>query len=217
MTKLPAFRPPGVIRTNWCYDLGKYVSDYCHDIINVDHSTAVEVPGLRWERGSAAEEDVDALNLEIEALSELAEQVEDLSDAISDMTSEIELLDESMTSVEIPAAALTDRSQIVLSMVLLTRARLWIEEDNLGLAAEDISAAKDVLEAIDAQSEDMAETLEDILDRLDNALDDVRRYPQVAASELEIAWKLLTELASTPAVTAELEPTPTPTEEAQSD
>lgn len=167
---------------------------------------------------SAAEEDVEALNVEIEALSELAAQVEDLSDAISEMTSDIEVLDESLASVEIPAAALTDRSQIVLSMILLTRARLWIEEDNLGLAAEDINAAIDVLEAIDSQSEDTVATLEDILDRLDNALDDLRRYPQVAANELEIAWKLLTEIAATPAIaTVELEPTPTPTEEAQSE
>jgi chromosome segregation ATPase len=166
---------------------------------------------------SSAEDDVEALTTQIEALTELADQVNDLSDALSEMTGEIDLLDESVTSIELPASALADRSQIVLSMILLTRARLWIEEDNLGLAAEDIDAAIDVLEAIEGQTDAMVETLDEILDRLDSALDDVRRVPQIAANELEIAWKLLTELAASQPETPDLEPTPTPTAEAQSE
>lgn len=159
----------------------------------------------------AAQDDVETLTGQVEALSELSDQVDVLSEAITSMTGELDLLDESVTSVAVPASALEERSQIVLSMIVLTRARLWMEEDNLGLAAEDIAAARDILEAIGGQSESMDETLEEVLDRLDNALEDVRRYPRVAANELEIAWKLLIDLVGQPAVPAEVVYTPTPT------
>jgi chromosome segregation ATPase len=160
---------------------------------------------------NAAEDDVEALTIQMDALSEMAEEVEGLTEALSAMTDEIDLLDQSVTSVALPASTLADRSQIVLSMILLTRARLWMEEDNLGLAAEDISAARDTLEAIDGQSEAMTETLQDVLDRLENALDDVRRYPNLAASELDTAWELLIDLAGPLSIPAVIEPTPSPT------
>jgi uncharacterized coiled-coil protein SlyX len=181
---------------------------------------AETIAGLQADLG-AAQDDVEALTTQVEVLSGLADQVDELSEAIADMTGELDLLDESVTSVAIPASALEERSQIVLSMIVLTRARLWMEEDNLGLAAEDITAAMDILEAVVGQSESMDETLEDVLDRLDNALEDVRRYPRVAANELEIAWKLLIELVGQPAVSAEalITPTatPTPTEDSPSE
>lgn len=168
---------------------------------------------------SAAEDDVEALTIQLDSLSVLAEEVEDLTDALSAMSDEFEMLDESVTSLSIPASALEDRSQIVLSMILLTRARLWMEEDNLGLAAEDIAAALDILEALEGQTDAMDESLQDILPRLENALDDVRRYPRVAANELEIAWKLLIDLAGPQSILVETEPapSPTPTEESPSD
>jgi chromosome segregation ATPase len=157
----------------------------------------------------AAQDDVEALTGQVETLSELADQVDELSETITSMTGELDLLDQSVTSVAVPASALEERSQIVLSMIVLTRARLWMEEDNLGLAAEDITAASDILEAVSGQSEGMDETLGEVLDRLDNALEDVRRYPRVAANELEIAWKLLIDLVGQPAVLMEAQPTPT--------
>jgi uncharacterized coiled-coil protein SlyX len=185
---------------------------------------AETIAGLQADLG-VAQNHVEELTTQVESLTELADQVDDLSEAVTAMAGELDLLDESVTSVAIPASALEERSQIVLSMIVLTRARLWMEEDNLGLAAEDITAAMDILQAIGGQSESLDETLVEVMDRLDNALDDVRRYPRVAANELEIAWKLLIELVGQPAVPAEAvltptptsTPTPTPTEEPPSD
>lgn len=170
---------------------------------------------------AGAQADVEGLTTQVESLSELADQVGDLSQAVVTMTADLALMNETVTSVAVPASALEERSQIVLSMIVLTRARLWIEEDNLGLAAGDITAAMDILEAVDGQSESTNETLQEVLDRLGSALDDVRRYPQVASNELEIAWNLLIDIVGQPAVPAEalptITPTPTPTESSPSE
>jgi hypothetical protein len=71
---------------------------------------------------------------------------------------------------------------------------LWLAEDNLGLAAEEIIAARDILTFIpESDSVEEDALMDQIIDRLSLALADVRTIPIVAADELEIAWKLMLE------------------------
>jgi predicted alternative tryptophan synthase beta-subunit len=78
-------------------------------------------------------------------------------------------------------------------MTMITKARLWLIQDNLGQAAEEISAVRELLANSVVDMNVVDEELVQIIERLDLALVDVRTSPIVAADELEIAWKLLVE------------------------
>ena len=83
---------------------------------------------------------------------------------------------------------------MIQAMTLLCKAHLWLAEDNLGLAAEEIMAARDILTFIpESDSVEEDALIDQIIDRLSLALADVRTIPIVAADELEIAWKLMLE------------------------
>jgi diketogulonate reductase-like aldo/keto reductase len=82
-------------------------------------------------------------------------------------------------------------------MTLLSRAQFWLSEDNLGQASEDVTSARAM---IFAQAEkwreeteygDRVTVLDEIVSRLDIALEDIRTQPSIAEDEIEIAWKLL--------------------------
>jgi hypothetical protein len=97
---------------------------------------------------------------------------------------------------ELPAEQVRANLQLMRVMNLMTRARLWIEQDNFGLASEDIRAALDLIQplAADEISDDESPSqLQQIADQLTLALDAVRTDPVLTEEELEIAWKLLLE------------------------
>jgi hypothetical protein len=78
----------------------------------------------------------------------------------------------------------------------LTRARLWLTQDNLGLAADDIQMARDILARVAEEGpEAEASVLTPIIARLDLALQDLPDSPVVASDDLDIAWGQLAEAA----------------------
>ncbi len=173
-------------------------------------------------------EDLAALEARVERLrsvqDEHADEVSELALLPGDV-SEVELtilgladrvdeLEAELAALGIPAHQLHYQLQLVRTMSLLTRARVSLIHDNLGLASEDISAAAAVLNAmIEQGTPEEIDTLESIVKRLDLALDDVRQSPVIAADELEIAWKLLIEATDYSVMpTATVTPTSQPTE-----
>ncbi len=164
----------------------------------------VEIEGRLAEQGEAlammqAELEVVQTSLEdqrdrVSRLRNVVDRVEDLTYDMDKMVARVEMLESTLAEVELPAASLERQLQLIRAMTLLTKARLWLVQDNLGLAAEEISTARDLLaEVVGAEQDGEDETLGQIVDRLDLALADVRTTPIVAADELEIAWKLLIE------------------------
>jgi hypothetical protein len=97
---------------------------------------------------------------------------------------------------------------------MLGRARLYLAQSNFGLAREDVKSARDLLAALQAESNDPA--LDQAIARLDLSLGNLPAFPIVAAGDLEIAWQILMSgeapATATPAPTVEptLEATPTP-------
>jgi chromosome segregation ATPase len=164
---------------------------------------AEEMATLQAEMATLEEEQSD-LATEINVLGRLADQVESLAIEFEETVARVDGVEMILETSGVPAQQLEYRLQLIRSMTILTRARLWLVQDNLGTAAEDIEDARAVLlDALrDAMVEDV-ETLEPIVRRLDLALDDIRVSPSVAADELEIAWKLLSEAAAPPATEAE--------------
>lgn len=99
---------------------------------------------------------------------------------------------------------------------MLGRARLYLSQSNFGLAKEDVQSARDVLFALQAETNDAV--LSQVVARLDLALSNLPQFPVVAAGDLEIAWQILisgeaTAIATstpTPFVESFLTATPTP-------
>lgn len=165
----------------------------------------VEIEGRLAEQGEAfaameAELEVVQTSLEdqrdrVSRLRDLVDRVEDLTSDMDEMVTRVETLEASLTAVELPAASIGRQLQLIRAMTLLTKARLWLVQDNLGLAAEEITTARNLLdELIGAEQDGEDEVLGQIVERLDLALMDIRTTPIVAADELEIAWKLLVEV-----------------------
>jgi uncharacterized coiled-coil protein SlyX len=175
-------------------------------------------------------EDLAALEARVERLRSVQdEHADDVSELalLPDDVSQVELtilgladrvdeLEAELAALGIPAHQLQYQLQLVRTMSLLTRARVSLIHDNLGLASEDISAAVDVLNAmIEQGTPEEIDTLESIVRRLELALDDLRQSPVIAADELEIAWKLLIEATDYSVMpTATVTPTLQPTESA---
>lgn len=156
---------------------------------------------------------------EVSALALLPDDVTGIEVMILDLAEKVEAIEAELSALSIPAHQLQYQLQLVRTMTLLTRARVSLIHDNLGLASEDISAATEVLNAmIEQGTPEEVEAYESILKRLELALDDIRTSPVIAADELEIAWKLLIEATdlsemTIPTVTPELQPTVTVSEE----
>ncbi len=153
------------------------------------------------------EDEVSELALLPDDVSEVELTILGLADRVDEIEAELAVLG-------IPAHQLQYQLHLVRTMALLTRARVSLIHDNLGLASEDISAASEVINAmIEQGTPEEIDTLESILKRLDLALDDVRQSPVIAADELEIAWKLLIEATQYSVMpTAIVTPSPQPTE-----
>jgi len=123
----------------------------------------------------------DRLARQEAALGELAGQVEALQTLIAEGGGPLDRLERRM--------ALSQASLHVM------RARLWLIENNAGLAAEEVEAARQVLvQAAEGAPTEEAGPLQDVVERLRLTLEDLQLRPLVAADDLEIAWKLLTQL-----------------------
>jgi len=104
----------------------------------------------------------------------------------------VEALETSLSGTDAPIQRLERQLQLVRAMELLTRARLWLIQDNFGLASEDIQAAIKAVENLaESAPEEEVEALQIIIERLNLALQALPYSPVTAADDLEIAWKLI--------------------------
>jgi hypothetical protein len=82
--------------------------------------------------------------------------------------------------------------QLVKTMELITRSRLFLGQNNLGLAQADIQTARDLLNGLQSQVEPyQAGAVNAVIKRLDLALGNLPGAPVLAADDLEIAWQML--------------------------
>ncbi len=130
----------------------------------------------------------------IDRLRTMVNRIETLSSDLRATADQVEGLETALSEIELPAQRISKQLRMIQAMTLLCKAHLWLDEDNLGLAAEEIIAARDILTFIpESDSVEEDALMDQIIDRLSLALADVRTIPIVAADELEIAWKLMLE------------------------
>jgi uncharacterized phage infection (PIP) family protein YhgE len=148
-----------------------------------------------------------------ESLNELDERVAEIETEIEARTESLAALERIQSEIqeqnEVASAELERQVDLLKSMELLSRARLFMYQSNFGLAEQDVQIARDVLATVQRDAPEMlAEDLETVLLHLDLALSNLPNFPVAASDDLDIAWQiLLTGQAPTPTSVAG---TPTP-------
>jgi len=160
-------------------------------------------------------------------LEQLQSEIAAVNQAMGQTSLQVQELVDSAEVGKDPLQALHNELQLVKAMELLTRSRVYLVEDNLGLAQQDVSAARLLLAKMGGDVPSyQVKPLAAIIARLDAALSNLPSRPVLAAEDLEVAWQLLrdglpgqatpqptpTAEAETPAASTVIEtPTPTPT------
>lgn len=173
----------------------------------------------------AASQDLAQINA---ALENLDQRINRLINALNQTSSDLKTLDEQVSAIderlsssEAPLVIMQRELVQIKAMEILTRSRLYLVQNNFGLAKDEIRAARHLLASLAVPDYQQA-ALAAIIERLDLASANLPDSPILAAEDLEIAWQLLrgglpqaANLTATAAVTADSslqnETTPTPT------
>jgi chaperonin cofactor prefoldin len=150
-------------------------------------------------------------------LSAMNSDVQNLSTTVIENQEQLAGLDDKLQIEGTPLEAIRNELKIVKAMELLTRSRLLLVANNLGLAQQDLQSASELLNELQASlPDDQQGDLAEIIDRLDKASSNLPQRPLLASDDLEIAWRLLLlglpdqAQNSTTADTLEVSVTPTP-------
>jgi peptidoglycan hydrolase CwlO-like protein len=198
--------------------------------------------GATNEQAAQLGEDLEALNTTLAQIrTRLNNVTQELSENVKELAGDAEANQEEISNLALefnatgnPINALRRELQLVKAMELITRSRVEIAQQNLGLVEADIQRARDLLLALEPLVfEFQQESLLTIVSRLDLALENFPDDLDLVEADLEVAWELLLaglpmepevegegqslvgELTPTPTedetATPEPEPTPTPT------
>jgi hypothetical protein len=130
-------------------------------------------------------------------VAELRDDVDQVEDDFNALDAQLADLEQVVQAEDLPVEQVQESLQLMRVMILLTRARLWVEQDNFGLAGEDMDAAIGIMNELLIDNTDAEGQPDDALLAISNQLtlasDNVRENPALAEEELEIAWKLLFE------------------------
>ncbi len=97
---------------------------------------------------------------------------------------------QALTAEEI--STLSRQAKLMQVMQYFTRGRLYLLENNLGLARSDIQSARDQLAELKSSLPDTQQpTAAFAVQQLDLALGNLPAYPVMAAGQLEVVWDLL--------------------------
>ena len=154
----------------------------------------LEIDEQQFEIESLVNDGADIIAAQFEAINE---QMTILADEFTAITDRLDTLELSLSNVGQPVDEMQGQLQLIRAMTLLSRAQFWLSEANLGQASEDVETARAMIAAqaekwrAETGNDDRITVLDEIVSRLDIALEDIRTQPSIAEDEIEIAWKLL--------------------------
>ncbi len=183
---------------------------------------ALQLQASSLEELASLQVAVEELQASVDTLSEqLDDHTATFDDIHAEITSLQEALEVQQSGLETLGADLQSQAtldavqqqlELLKTMELLTRARLNLAADNLGLAREDLQAAIDGLTALKATlSEEQASYLDAVIQRLEQATANLAENPSLSEQDLEIAWQLLYQgfpQEASPGQAGEANPTP---------
>lgn len=126
--------------------------------------------------------DVETLQSEIEALNQT---MSEHSQSLQSLNDENEEQNEQLVAIQRDL-------QLLWALDLLTRSRLFVEQDNYGLARSATEVVYDRIEVLQEEEFfDQNEVIEQIISNLENALESLPDNPGTAEDALQNAWQLL--------------------------
>ena len=130
------------------------------------------------------------------SLTQLDDRLSKLETEIDARTQSLAALEKMQSELQVQneeASAELDRQiNLVKSMELLSRARLFMYQSNFGLAKQDVQNARDLLAAIQPDASDtLADELDAVILRLELTLSNLPNFPVAASDDLDIAWQIL--------------------------
>ncbi len=132
------------------------------------------------------------LEFKVEEVIGWERRLENIDETLGQLGSQVEEFGVKLEELDSPSDRLARQVQLIKAMELITRARYWFIQDNLGKAREDIEIAREVAQAVlNEEQESEVEILTAIVERLDLAIIALELTPVVAADDLEIVWQLL--------------------------
>jgi len=172
-----------------------------------------------------------------QSISDLDGKVQKIEEQIAARTQSLAALEQAQSALQAQNDA-TDAEverqiNLMKSMELLSRARLFMYQSNYGLARIDVLTARDLLAKVQPTAPaDFADDLAEVIHRLDLTLANLPTFPVAASDDLDIAWQILLgglpqpqavpvtatpasetpapEVTATPTPSATVEPTATP-------
>jgi uncharacterized coiled-coil protein SlyX len=152
---------------------------------------------LQSEALAAIRADVDAHETRLDGLGSLPRRIQALETQVEDTAQRLATLEAGLADAGSPTRRLERRVEMIRALEALTRARLWLIQDNLGLAADDIQFGLEILIRVtDEAPEAEADALASVIDRLNMAIGDLPESPVIASDDLEIAWRELADAAA---------------------
>jgi hypothetical protein len=140
-------------------------------------------------------------------LEQLQGEIAGINQAVGQTSLQVRELSDLEQVGKAPLQELRNELQLVKAMELLTHSRVYLVEDNLGLAQQDVRAARLLLAKMGGDVPAyQVEALSAIITRLDAVLGNLPTRPTLAAEDLEAAWQLLRD-----GLPGEATPQPTPT------
>jgi hypothetical protein len=149
-----------------------------------------------------------------------AESLTAMGGRVTNIEKEIEAHTESLSALEkmgetlqsqndAASAELKRQVNLVKSMELLSRARLFMYQSNFGLAKQDVQSARELLAMIRPDAPDsLSADLDAVLLRLDLVLTNLPNFPVSASNDLDVAWQLLLGKVPQPQPTISVTPSP---------
>jgi hypothetical protein len=131
-----------------------------------------------------------------ETLTELGGRMGQVESEIAVHTESLAALEEMQTNLqaqdEATAAELERQINLLKSMELMSRARLFMFQSNFGLARQDVKTARDLLMLVRTNApEDLVDDLNEVIRRLDLVLGSLPNFPVAAKDDLDVAWQVL--------------------------
>jgi len=141
------------------------------------------------DRLEALQSNLDKVTATLEAMDK---KVTGLEQAFDRQFGDIQNMQEALKGQDTPVAALHRELQMVKTMELLTRSRMFLLNKDIGLALVDIQVARDLLiELQTGMQPSQAEAIQEIVSRLNLAIANLATVPSLADQDLEVAWQLL--------------------------
>ncbi|MBI9046013.1 MAG: hypothetical protein JEZ06_16090 [Anaerolineaceae bacterium] len=141
---------------------------------------------------STLETRIDQQSQQLEKLIEFETELQDMSDNLEKNKDEISKLQETPEMPQTPIQELQHELWVLQAMELISRSRLYLLQNNSGLAVEDLENTRAILVKLQKDiTRNEKPKIDRWITRLDLALGNLPDSPVLAADDLEIAWRMI--------------------------